>query len=429
MARVVVLPALIEAWGADRGALLSDRLLPRIAPVLCSSTGATLSAVALSTLLASRRRADVTRDAVSSFSGADVAALVVVPAKRRGRMFFRRRRVCDSIRRVICATRTQVLLGKYDAVRATGASPSSRTAVKEGRPARGSPRLVRRPLGPAVMSQSCGKNDSAPSRARPAPPVIGTTRRLHLRAGGTRAASRRTSRPSQRRCHRATRYSERPLDCPDTSAWVRLTGCSISSGFQRRASGPCRSGLAQIVVENQLVLEQLARWTPSPVSRSAGHRRRLGLCPTRQLSCYEEVNLVVATAEPYHRAASSSLEGAIPHLTTRGSPATTASKEGRSGPARSAGLPQGAGRTRYHGIETPMVAATEGGSNVFALDYFLTAGIPRPEPAVLQADDGRCIRARLRDRPSSAPSRTTPAPPRPVRVARRRAGVHRGPPP
>ena len=56
-------------------------------------------------------------------------------------------------------------------------------------------------------------------------------------------------------------------------------------------------------------------------------------------------------------------------------------------------------------------------------------GLPRPEPAVLQADHGRRVRARLRGRagvPRRAP-RHRPPPGR-VRVARRRDGVHRRPP-
>ncbi|HVM14034.1 MAG TPA: OB-fold nucleic acid binding domain-containing protein [Egibacteraceae bacterium] len=46
-------------------------------------------------------------------------------------------------------------------------------------------------------------------------------------------------------------------------------------------------------------------------------------------------------------------------------------------------------------IQTPRIVstATESGANVFELDYFGRPGLPRPEPAALQADDGRCLRA------------------------------------
>ena len=55
--------------------------------------------------------------------------------------------------------------------------------------------------------------------------------------------------------------------------------------------------------------------------------------------------------------------------------------------------------------------------------------LPRAEPAVLQADDGRRLRARLRGRPG-LPRRAARhgAPPRRVRLARRRARLHPRPP-
>ena len=51
-------------------------------------------------------------------------------------------------------------------------------------------------------------------------------------------------------------------------------------------------------------------------------------------------------------------------------------------------------------IQTPKIvgAATESGANVFALDYFGRPGVPRAVAAVLQADDGRRVRAGLRGR-------------------------------
>ena len=55
-------------------------------------------------------------------------------------------------------------------------------------------------------------------------------------------------------------------------------------------------------------------------------------------------------------------------------------------------------------------------------------GVPGPEPAVLQADHGRRLRAGLRGRPGlprRAPRHA--APPEPVRLARLRDGVHPGP--
>ena len=57
------------------------------------------------------------------------------------------------------------------------------------------------------------------------------------------------------------------------------------------------------------------------------------------------------------------------------------------------------------------------------------AGLPRPEPAVLQAAAGRGLRAGLRGRPGvpGRAARHRPAPGR-VRLARRRARLHRGPP-
>ena len=53
-------------------------------------------------------------------------------------------------------------------------------------------------------------------------------------------------------------------------------------------------------------------------------------------------------------------------------------------------------------------------------------GVPRPEPAVLQADDGRRLRARLRGR-AGVPGRAARhrPPPGRVRLARRRARLHR----
>ena len=56
-------------------------------------------------------------------------------------------------------------------------------------------------------------------------------------------------------------------------------------------------------------------------------------------------------------------------------------------------------------------------------------GVPRPEPAVLQAAAGRGLRARLRGR-AGVPRRAARhgAAPRGVRLARRRARLHRGPP-
>ena len=74
-------------------------------------------------------------------------------------------------------------------------------------------------------------------------------------------------------------------------------------------------------------------------------------------------------------------------------------------------------------------SATESGANVFALDYFGRPGVPGPVAAVLQAADGRRLRAGLRGR-AGVPGRAArhrPAP-GPVHVARRRAGLHRRPP-
>ena len=78
-------------------------------------------------------------------------------------------------------------------------------------------------------------------------------------------------------------------------------------------------------------------------------------------------------------------------------------------------------------IQTPKIvgAATESGANVFGSRLLRAPRLPRPEPAAVQADDGRRVRARLRDR-AGVPRRAARhrAPPRRVRVARRRARVH-----
>ena len=52
-------------------------------------------------------------------------------------------------------------------------------------------------------------------------------------------------------------------------------------------------------------------------------------------------------------------------------------------------------------IQSPKIvaSATEGGSNVFRVDYFGREAFLAQSPAVLQADDGRRLRARLRGRP------------------------------
>jgi aspartyl/asparaginyl-tRNA synthetase len=50
-------------------------------------------------------------------------------------------------------------------------------------------------------------------------------------------------------------------------------------------------------------------------------------------------------------------------------------------------------------IFTPklVASATEGGANVFPVDYFGRPAFPGSEPAVLQANHGRRVRARVRD--------------------------------
>ena len=79
-------------------------------------------------------------------------------------------------------------------------------------------------------------------------------------------------------------------------------------------------------------------------------------------------------------------------------------------------------------IFTPKVvaAATESGANVFPIDWFGRRAYPGAEPAVLQADDGRRVRAGLRGRPG-VPCRAPRhgSAPGGVRVARRRDGLHR----
>ena len=81
--------------------------------------------------------------------------------------------------------------------------------------------------------------------------------------------------------------------------------------------------------------------------------------------------------------------------------------------------------------QTPKLVgtATESGANVFTVDYFGRTGLPRAEPAALQADDGRGLRAGLRGRPG-LPRRAARhrAPPRAVHLARRRARLHPRPP-
>ncbi len=74
-------------------------------------------------------------------------------------------------------------------------------------------------------------------------------------------------------------------------------------------------------------------------------------------------------------------------------------------------------------------SATESGANVFEVDYFGRQGVPRPEPAVLQAGAGRGLRARLRGR-AGVPRRAARhgAAPGGVREPGRRARLHRGPP-
>ena len=80
-----------------------------------------------------------------------------------------------------------------------------------------------------------------------------------------------------------------------------------------------------------------------------------------------------------------------------------------SGPAGALGagrgvaarLPGRAGRTRLHrdpDAEARVVGSTESGATVFDVDYFGRTGLPGAVPAVLQADDGRRLRAGLRDR-------------------------------
>ena len=95
-----------------------------------------------------------------------------------------------------------------------------------------------------------------------------------------------------------------------------------------------------------------------------------------------------------------------------------------------AGLPRRAGRRGFTEVHTPkfVATATESGANVFGVDWF-GRGLPRAVPAVLQAAPGRGLRAGLRGR-AGVPRRTARhgAAPRPVRLDRRRARVHPGPP-
>ena len=116
-----------------------------------------------------------------------------------------------------------------------------------------------------------------------------------------------------------------------------------------------------------------------------------------------------------------------------GGPAAPDARRRRCGSPRP--RPPGSGRRStqrgFVEIHTPKIvaSATECGANVFALDYFGRPGLPGPVPAVLQAADGRGLRAGLRGR-AGVPGRAArhrPAP-GPVHVARRRARLHRRPP-
>ena len=81
-------------------------------------------------------------------------------------------------------------------------------------------------------------------------------------------------------------------------------------------------------------------------------------------------------------------------------------------------------------ISTPKIvaSATESGANVFRARLLRAAGVPGAEPAVLQADDGGRLRARLRDREGLARGAARDGtPPRRVHLARRRARLHRRP--
>ncbi len=101
---------------------------------------------------------------------------------------------------------------------------------------------------------------------------------------------------------------------------------------------------------------------------------------------------------------------------------------GRGQPAR---LPQHPRRPRLHRDPDPEVRRVRDRERRQRVRGRLLrpAGVPRPEPAVLQAAAGRRLRARLRGRagvPRRAPRHR--APPRGVRLARRRARLHPRPP-
>ena len=190
-----------------------------------------------------------------------------------------------------------------------------------------------------------------------------------------------------------------------------------------------RAGLAQVVSSSAASCcrrpSSRSRASPSRTSR----RRAGWRCTSRTSAC--SPSRPSAPPVELHRPEP---RESLPRASRRGAGRASPSGRARALPSRGTrgrGVPQHARRARLHrDPDAEDRRDRDRGRREPLPRRLLRAGrVPRAEPAVLQADDGRRLRARLRGRPG-LPRRAARdgTASRRVRVARRRARLHRRPP-
>ena len=195
-----------------------------------------------------------------------------------------------------------------------------------------------------------------------------------------------------------------------------------------------RAGLAQVVVTEPDALEQLAGLQPESVLEVSGDVVASAQAPGGVELHEPEIRVLVAAPEaPPIELRRRELKEQLPTILDHAPVALRHPRERAKfelAAGAIAGFRAALGRLGFTEIQTPKIvaSATEGGSNVFALDYFGRPAYLAQSPQFYKQmmvgvfervfEMGPVFRAEPHD---------TASPPQRVRVARRRAGVHRGP--
>ncbi len=287
--------------------------------------------------------------------------------------------------------------------------------------------------GLTILSRARPEADRDPRRRR-----CGGTATFpiaHTSGAPTLGGERNATHPTHdhvRACSRATWRAAPPGEPATLAGWIHRRRVLASVTFLVLRD---RTGLAQVVVKDPATIAQLD-------GLAGGDRRRGDRSRHPQRGRARGSRAHRAGDHRPHRAGAAAAHGAVaPDLRRRpadaprprrGDPAPPPAPGGLAARERvDGGLPLGAGSARLHRDRDAQARRHGHGVGCQRLHRRLLRAhrLPRAEPAALQADARRGLRARLRGR-TGLPCRAARhrAPPRAVHLARRRARLHPRPP-